>query len=911
MKFKKPNESYWNNKMIAYFHDPIDKVFEIQGHEKRGEETLKCFGLQKPNNEFWKTADGIASGFERGQVPSYVSKDNKEDLTRSGMIDFATSPTISHPTTKDNANIELDLSKIDKENIFKELIKSLTDQIGASPETCGFSNKDLFKNNPEAFAYSRFLYSHLALRFKLAENNVAGLGSLWHRLPADSRFPDHTIWQHNGLVSALSSCIELGGKENIAMMVVSITPVQQFIAKARKLRDFWTGSVILSWLAFEGIKWVIKNLGCDHILYPSLIDQPLVNEYLKAKGINEVNFLNNESGIASFPNKFLFLMPYNRAEEIANDIKNAINEKWEDLRKSMTTELLRGSFSQEESDAISELFEKQFKNYWDITWASVKLLDKNYEDKIKELLPPKSYENNLKLLEIFNKIIEDKEHYEKSGLGILYSTTHSLVQTALASQKTQKKIIRGEETGQKCQICGEFEVINTFEHKEGTKAKEYTKNIDDLWDKISKTIGKNEIKSTEKLCSVCFTKRMAYRIFKDDDKHVLNKTFNNCEKFPTTTEVALYDDLSFQKEEDKYNYAQRIHENEDIQVDNRNRYYAILMMDGDKMGALVNGETIGSTWQTIMHPDIVKRLSIQNYDKKYKDNWDNIFKNHPKRLLTPSIHLSISESLGDFAIYGVSRIIKKYEGKLIYAGGDDVCAILPVSNVIEAADDIRKYYNSTFKVIMPENNNEKSENIEISDVAKDNILNIKGKLSVGLGKAKEISISAGILICHHKESLTAMLEESHRLLDKAKTEGDRNAVAVELRKRSGGSRYFVSKWDDDSKRFYIFKDIGSKIGNKNIQEISRSLVYRLNAFQDGFEAMLNQPNKVDLVTKFVAKQLDRSGVGNKSKEEKEQIASDIAKLGIIKIKDESGKEKEMFNPEPLIIAGFIADKGGK
>ncbi len=911
MKFLKPNESYWNNKMIAYFHDPIDKVFDIQGHEKRGEETLKCFGLQKPNNEFWKTADGIASGFERGQVPSYVSKDNKEDSTRSGMIDFKISPTITHPTTEGSANIQFDLSKVNKEYIFKEVIKSLTTQIGATPETCGFSNKDQFKNNPEAFAYSRFLYSHLALRFKLAENNVAGLGALWHRLPADTRFPDHTIWQHNGLVSALSSCIELGDKENIAMMVVSITPVQGFIAKARKLRDYWTGSVILSWLAFEGIRWVIENLGCDHILYPSLIDQPLVNEYLKTQGINEVNFLNKESEIASFPNKFLFLMPYNRSDDIAGEIKNAIIEKWGHLKDSMIKEYFDKDISDEEKKMIGALFQKQFNNYWDITWASVKLLDKNYEDKIKELLPPKSYENNFKLLNIFNKIIEDKQHYEKSGLGILYSTTHSLVQTALASQKTQKKIVREEENGQKCQICGEFEVLNTFEHKDGLKAKEYKKNIDDFWNNISKKIGKNEIKPNEKLCSICFTKRIAYRIFKDDDKHILNKTFKNCEKFPTTTEVALYDDFDFQKAEDKYNYAQGIHEKEDIQVDNRNRYYAILMMDGDKMGALVNGETIGSTWESIMHPDIVKRLSSQNYDKKYKDNWDNIYKNHPKRLLTPSIHLSISESLGDFAIYGVSRIIKKYSGKLIYAGGDDVCAVLPVSNVIQAADEIRKYYNSTFKVIMPENNNEKSENIEISDVAKDNILNIKGKLSVGLGKADKISISAGILICHHKESLTAMLEESHRLLDKSKTEGDRNAVAVELRKRSGGARYFVSKWEDDNKRFEIFKDIGGKIGDKSIQEVSRSLVYRLNAFQDGFEAMLNQPNKVDLVTKFVAKQLDRSGVGNKSKEEKEQIASDIAKLGIIKIKDESGKEKEMFNPETLIIAGFIADKGGK
>lgn len=72
MTFPIPDESYWNNKLAAYLHDPIDKVFKILGHGQCAAKQLEALGLQKPNEAFWKKADNIASGFERGQVPLTV-----------------------------------------------------------------------------------------------------------------------------------------------------------------------------------------------------------------------------------------------------------------------------------------------------------------------------------------------------------------------------------------------------------------------------------------------------------------------------------------------------------------------------------------------------------------------------------------------------------------------------------------------------------------------------------------------------------------------------------------------------------------------------------------------------------------------------------------------------------------------
>lgn len=222
--------------------------------------------------------------------------------------------------------------------------------------------------------------------------------------------------------------------------------------------------------------------------------------------------------------------------------------------------------------------------------------------------------------------------------------------------------------------------------------------------------------------------------------------------------------------------AQNLHENEEDKVrgekvKDTDKYYAILMMDGDNMGKLINGEMIASQWQGIMHPEITARLMEKQYDSLYRDAWRKIYADATlnKRLVTPAIHAAISEALGDFSIYGVAPIIEKNNGRLIYAGGDDVCAFLPAQNALSAAREIKDYYTSTFRLIAQDRQSQ-----EIKDDWKPQ----PGKLSVNLGKGEEISISAAILICHHKESLTQMIASAQSLL---KSRAKRQSRAKRLR----------------------------------------------------------------------------------------------------------------------------------
>ncbi|MBT6751935.1 MAG: hypothetical protein HOA72_23755, partial [Desulfobacula sp.] len=165
MTFLTPGTEYWNNKFAAFMHDPFDKVFQIPGHENRAAELIKQYGLAMPNDKFWRTADAMAAGFERGQVPSYSKDENK-----NGAIDYFANPVLTHPTSNlDSLKIGLpeSLRELPREKavqtIYENLLGAVKKCIGKTDDQSGYSGR--FKGEPDLFAKARFFYTHLRLRF--------------------------------------------------------------------------------------------------------------------------------------------------------------------------------------------------------------------------------------------------------------------------------------------------------------------------------------------------------------------------------------------------------------------------------------------------------------------------------------------------------------------------------------------------------------------------------------------------------------------------------------------------------------------------------------------------------------------------------------------------------------------------
>lgn len=929
-------QQYWNSKLSAYFHDPIDKIFRIQEHEERAGRLLDVLGVQKPNEKYWSTADSIAAGFERGQVPSY-SKDEK----KNGAVNFLEYPVITHPTTDKNdkrnplwiilpEKIKTNYSKKNENELSRELYEYIEKTLGKEVGDEGYSNAEIFRSNVHTskganlYAQARFYYSHLILRHKLAQDNLMGLGAFWHRIPADSRFPDHSIWQHNALTSALYSSIEIAGKiDEVGLMVFSLTPVQSFISKARKLRDHWVGSLILSWLAFEGILFITEELGPDHIVYPSLIDQPLVNRYLEKEwGLTDAysGELNKDTDIASFPNKFVAVIPLNKYEEIQSNLKDRVNAKWKELYSSVKNFLfdaLKDSIDDNffNKKYLASLFDKQCSSYWDMQFSASKLVNKENMNNLHELFEDDVYKKNKEVSEIFDEMLKNKG-YETNNYGVFYEISHRIAQSALAAKKLKRIDNRQEELGEKCPLCGEFEVIHGNEFTSG-KAGDYKDDIKKFWKELRNKFDDSEFSEHERLCSICTVKRLIHRAMKKSrfENHLLYNSFQSIESYPTTTYLALhsyFNRMGITEEKEKKDISNTLFNTDDSVkgISEKDKYYAILMMDGDHMGKLVNGEKTASTWDSIMHPLIKKRLSDDGFDINYHQNWEKIFNNeeYNKRYLTPSVHAAISESLGDFSLYGVKHIIHEYEGKLIYAGGDDVCAVIPVENAVNAAQKIAEYYTSAFRIIHNNSGNNSKNNFsqEITGQWKPE----PGKMSINLGVGKNvegISISAGILICHHKESLKDMLSHAHVLLDTyAKEKGERNTCAIELKKRSGGSRFFYEKFTNRGK-WEAFDRVGKKINLQfeNGIRLTSSLVYRLQQYEDLFKTVINEDDKVnrtivtDNLIKLISFYLKRSMSDKEiSIADVEQLARDISVLI-------SDLDKKCFNPEVLIVSTFL------
>ncbi|MGH2533303.1 MAG: type III-B CRISPR-associated protein Cas10/Cmr2 [Thermomicrobiales bacterium] len=135
-------------------------------------------------------------------------------------------------------------------------------------------------------------------------------------------------------------------------------------------------------------------------------------------------------------------------------------------------------------------------------------------------------------------------------------------------------------------------------------------------------------------------------------------------------------------------------------------------------------------------------------------------------------HRELSARLARFATEA-HRIVAKYHGALIYSGGDDVLAFLPLDTALCCADELR----TRFAEIVNE-----------------------GKPTDG----EDVSLSVGIAIGHYSEHLQNLLDwarEAERVAkrpDEQRPKG-RNALAVAMHTRTAGATgtTVTHSWDDD------------------------------------------------------------------------------------------------------------------
>lgn len=875
------NDEYWEEKMKFFLHDPVDKAFSIPGHEERAKIIADALGTTTAEKNEIIKPDVTAAGFDRARLPGFSS-----DPQKNGAVDFRESPILTHPLVKNHL----------KFNAIKATANETTKAVVAA---INLDTADISMNRSEYFTYLFFM-----LKKSLVVKNAAGLGFLWERLPADTRMPDHSIWTHCSLVSALKTCFSESTQKQASLVIFSITPVQPFIEKTRKLKDHWTASFLLSWLSFEGINAVMDILGPDHLLYPSLDNQPFVNWSLKQKFnpvirrildvYEELLPLKSDKRVASLPNKFVFLAPAGKEKEMVTLVEQQVNTAWQELCSLVETFLLKyiGKGSEEQ---VHKQFTRQANTYWNLNHSFNRLISVADQNDIEKLFEKEKFKT------VFNTIREFSKGY---AIDTIYPVTHSLAQSVLAVAKTKPEIQRQEEPGKKCPVCGEFEVLHDRETSADSSVSQYRDSRDSFWTKIGDELGEVTIKSGEHLCAICTIKRLAPRAIREYGKgHMLYPVFSNHD-FPSTTEVAGHEFFDCLEQENllgemKDQLADELHDRErkdyspeiqrlmdkakekNILLKEQDKYYAILVMDGDSMGDLVNGETLSATWKEVLHPNLAEKFGRPGFPQgilgKFLDE---------KRFVSPAVHGAISEALGYFSLYAVPRIIKDHQGHLIYAGGDDVAAVLPLSRAFDAALEISRLYRCGFV---------RYENDAIKPCPKTQKLT--DQFIFFLGEGEKITISGAILICHHKQPLRGAIEDAHTLLKEvAKKKYKKNAFAVKLQKRSGHSRAFASRWQEKnifSNEQCLVSDSFREILKASQDELlSTSLIYRL-------EENLKFP-VISIAGK--TEQLTKDNIGKILR----LIAYEVGHTGLLNKKYPGNQNQEKRRKEAMRLAGHIA-----
>jgi len=155
------------------------------------------------------------------------------------------------------------------------------------------------------------------------------------------------------------------------------------------------------------------------------------------------------------------------------------------------------------------------------------------------------------------------------------------------------------------------------------------------------------------------------------------------------------------------------------------------------------------------------------------------------RPLAANLHASLSAALSTFAWRCVRWVVEeRHFGRVVYAGGDDVLALLPLSEAIPAARELYALFTGHAEV--------ENEGLRIKDDSngflewEDEILLVPGP---------NITLSAGLAVVHHLYPLDAALAAAREAERAAKAVPGKAAVAVRVLKRSGETVTVRSRWE--------------------------------------------------------------------------------------------------------------------
>lgn len=825
------DETVWRLKVHAFLHDPPEKALILfeGGHAACGRELAERLVGPAPDGAeaAIRDADHLASAADREAF-----------LRGAPDLRWSARPMLRHPLSGDEIDlgrwgwigVEPDTARAEADRAVQELYEALATDRKPTPERV-------------FWGLWRLLPDYLGE----AGQGKSRIGALWEHLPAETRMPDHSIWDHQRLVSALTPILWQG--QEPALLLISFGPVQRFIGTARRTADLWAGSFILSWLAGRAIVPLVTACGPDAVLFPALWRQPLLDGWLREGPLKlPVPEPMDGGRVASLPNRFLAVVPQEGARGIAEECLAALREEWRRLGER-ACDLFAG-LAEASREKVAVFFDRQMPVHLETYWAAFPW--PGDLDRCRTLLEARLGGGALSGLAAVD--LSGTRQYRPSP-GALYSTVYRAVDLTLGGVKAARFFESDQEPGPKCSLCGDREVVHPYVEPPVRQCKKWWAGLSE---RRRRHVGKGEA-----LCAVCLVKRLALDVFKDEvrvrlgvpstseiaaapfklavlgrfsdlrkevaelvkaaqaagrvDSETLRPVWRSAQEITgedgeLACDFARIDGECFWagteagEEPEEHGHVSpemaraaralvRAAERPKLEIPRPFQYLALVRMDGDDMGKWLWGDRAVGVGETL-HPDTGAWLQGQ------------LAPGHPlwqeQRRMTPATHAAISRACGAFALRLVPALLRERLAYLIYAGGDDLLALVSLDDVLGLVREVRLAFGGHMEI---ENGKEATG------------FN-RGRGFYRVGKeavqtfGRRAGLSGSLVVSHHKYPLQAAVEESRRAEEWAKKLEGKDALALSIVRRSGQATCCRIRWTNANRSADAVQDL---------QEISRAV----------------------------------------------------------------------------------------
>ncbi len=753
------NFDHWCLKLAAWTHDPAEKALVLlrdpAGHEGGTVAALQeiIFGGHIPGNmrSIVSKADHWASAADRPNYP----RDNSGRYQPWAQVRFTENPELIHPLSGETYNLgklnDIEVAPLKAVSLdhFKQLLHRDTQGNINSQQ----SALALWRFGPYLEAEGlEALWPLLPADTRVPDH------SIWSHLDLTAAFASAMVQSDDRQPALLT--MSFGPVQSFIAQARSTSDL--WAGSHLLSRLVWEGLTVIceavgpDAVIFPQLRGVAL---VDAWLQESMhLNADLFKEQeWRNKGSDE-----NPLFAAALPNKFTVLAPASRARELAEKVIQRVRAWIIAEGELMLGRLLQEAGINNNADfPCWQQLREQLADFPEVHWAVVpwSLVTRDHRDcaqenqeQLKQVLASfiphgETFLDREVWKLLSGEILLDGASFYTPNPGLLYPALYDLLDRLAASAKAVRPFRQLKQTGYRCTLTGEHEWLTTDRDQliiPPTKRKEAAT----LWNAIANT-RKFGVKPGEHLGAIGMIKRIWPRHFSAWAAKITGRKINrfvvsthtlamaSClqkisENNPVSEHFEIQtgqiDGVVLPKKLVKCLPAEMLQvargfpalmdiarekgdeplrkniERELAQLNGGKKaeaYFAMLYMDGDKMGAWIadswplddKGNKHRLTYRNTWHPRI--RAGLDQRFTQVSASLTPYLSSY--RAISPARHMSISNALNSFALHIARHVVEEcYMGKLLYAGGDDIMAMVSVKDLLPCMFTLRLAYSGVW-----------------------------------------------------------------------------------------------------------------------------------------------------------------------------------------------------------------------